>query len=262
MAKNLPKISIITPSFNQGQFIEQTILSVLSQNYPNLEYIVMDGGSKDNTLGILKKYQKHITWFSRKDKGQSDALNKGFKIATGEILAYINSDDYLEKDSLIKVADFFLKNPKAGWVTGKCKIVDIHGQEIRKIITQYKNIFLKYRRQYHVFQIIQFVSQPATFWRRDVFKDIGFFDESLYYDMDYDYWLRIWQKYPLFFIDMYLASYRIHHSSKGGDSPEKQFKVEHEVVSRYTNSKITLFLHRLHVFLALTFYRRFWLKQK
>src|SRR4051812_48252088 len=92
---NLPKISIVTPTLNQGNFIEETILSVIGQNYPNLEYIILDGGSTDNTIEIIKKYEKHLAyWSSEPDKGQSDAINKGFKIATGDILGWINSDDY------------------------------------------------------------------------------------------------------------------------------------------------------------------------
>src|SRR3989338_2540293 len=104
------KFSIITPSYNQGQFIEQTIQSVLSQNVPHLEYIVMDGGSTDNTLNILKKYSGQLTWFSGQDQGQSDAINNGIRRTSGEIIGYLNSDDYLEKDCLKKIGLFFSRN--------------------------------------------------------------------------------------------------------------------------------------------------------
>ena len=111
MAGKNPKISLVTPSFNQGQYIEETIKSVLGQKYPNLEYLVEDGGSTDGTLRIFKKYTKGIRWTSQKDKGQSDALNHGFRKTTGEIVAYLNSDDYLLPHALAKVAVFFRKNP-------------------------------------------------------------------------------------------------------------------------------------------------------
>lgn len=259
MIKNPPKISVITPSYNQGKFIEKTVNSVLSQKYPNLEYLVMDGGSTDETLKILKKYSNQIIWTSKKDKGQSSAINEGLKKSTGEIICYLNSDDYLEEGALNKVADFFRKNPRAYWVTGKCRVVDQNNSEVRKIITLYKNIFLKYALSKSVFNIIQFVSQPSTFWRRELIEKIGYFDEKLHYDMDYDFWLKAWSKYPLYFIDEYLSSYRVHPSSKAVSSPETQFKVEYEIISRYTDSKALLFLHKIHSWLAVKAYRTFYI---
>ena len=118
------KISIITPSYNQAAFIERTILSVLNQNYFDLEYIIMDGGSTDGTTEILKKYSDKIIWKSEKDSGQSDALNKGLKIATGYIVAYLNSDDTYELGTLKKIAEFFQNNLGKKWVYGKCKIIN------------------------------------------------------------------------------------------------------------------------------------------
>jgi len=260
MITKLPKISIITPTYNQAKFIQQTIDSVFSQNYPYLEYIVMDGGSTDGTVEILKKYNGRLIWFSERDRGQSHAINKGLRKAKGKIICYLNSDDYLENNSLIKVGEFFSKNKQAYWLTGKCKIVDENNHEVRRLITIYKNLFLKHCRSLTLNQIIQFISQPATFWRKEVVERIGYFDESLNYDMDYDYWLRTWFKYQLYFIDDYLASYRIHYSSKAVTSPETQFKVEYDIVKRYTSSKSILAFHKLHSNLALLFYRLFLVK--
>src|SRR3990167_5455104 len=152
--KSFPKISIVTPSFNQGKFIEKTITSILNQKYPNLEYIVMYGGSSDNTLNILKKYRNRIIYTSRKDNGQSDALNMGFKKTTGEIVGFVNSDDYLEEGSLFRIGEFFAKNPEAYWVTGKCFIVDHENREVRKLVTLYKNLLLKFAR----FRTVSFVA--------------------------------------------------------------------------------------------------------
>src|SRR3989344_33011 len=161
MSVKTPKISVITPSLNQAKFIEGTIRSVLDQKYPNLEYIIVDGGSTDGTLKILKKYNKFISWTSARDNGQSAAINRGIKKSSGEIICYLNSDDYLAPESLSKVADFFRKNKKAEWVTGKCRTVDEYGVEVRKLITLYKNIFLKYFRTKEIFSIVQFISQPS-----------------------------------------------------------------------------------------------------
>lgn len=264
MKKNIhnqtPKISIITPSYNQGEFIEQTIRSVLSQNYPNLEYIVIDGGSTDSTLSVLKKYQHALRFISEPDRGQSDAINKGLSMISGDIVGFINSDDYFEPDCFRSVADFFTSNPDAQWVTGTCRIVDESGSEVRKEVTRYKNFFLRFLRRFEIFCVVQFISQPSTFWRKRVVGEIGMFDVSLRYDMDYDYWLRIWKRYPLYFIDSFLSSYRVHSRSKAVTSPETQFQVEHQILSRHTHSSVILFLHFLHVRAALFFYRLLWIK--
>ena len=184
------KISIITPSYNQAEFIERTIQSILNQSYSNFEYIIMDGGSTDGTIEILKKYSNKIIWKSEKDNGQSDAINKGLKIATGDIVAYLNSDDTYELNALQKVADFFIKNPDKKWVYGKCKIINEKDQEIRKPITAYKNWLLK-KYSYKKLLTENFISQPATFWKKELHNEFGYFNESESLCMDYEFWLRI-----------------------------------------------------------------------
>jgi glycosyltransferase involved in cell wall biosynthesis len=262
MKKKLPKISIITPSFNQSRFIRKTIESVLSQNYPYLEYIVEDGGSTDGTVDILRQYSGKIIWSSRKDKGQSQAINRGLRKTSGEIVGYLNSDDYLEEGALLKIGNFFTEHPEAFWMTGKCKVVDEKDDETRRIITVYKNILLRHFRQRAVLQMIQFISQPSTFWRRSVVGQIGKFDESLHYDMDYDYWLRIWQKYELYYLDDYLSCYRVHNLAKAVRSPETQFSQEYEIVRRYAKSRLILWFHRFHSLLALSVYKLFFIKNR
>lgn len=255
MISKLPKITIITPSYNQGQFIEKTILSVLSQNYPNLEYIVMDGGSTDGTVEILKKYSNKLIWFSEKDKGQSEAINKGFKMAKGEIIGFLNSDDLLLPGTLEKIAGIFLVNPDCIWLTGKCKVIDEKGKEIRSLITSYKNFWLRHY-SYQKLLILNFISQPATFWRRSLIFDsrIGFFDERLDYSMDYDYWLRLGKYFPPNIIDDYLAKYRIHQTSKGGKGFLKQFWTEYEISKRYTSSLLLCLIHLIHVIISIIMY--------
>lgn len=244
MNQEWPKISIITPSFNQVDFIERTIKSVLSQDYPNFENLVMDGGSTDGTVEILKKYGKRIIWRSEKDKGQGDAINKGLKFAKGEILGYLNSDDILEPGALKTVADFFTKNPRTMWVFGKCRIIDEKEKEMRQSITAYKNFWLR-RYSYKTLLILNYISQPAVFWRREVGEEIGFFNNHYFWALDYDYWLRLGKKYPPGFINRYLANFRVHQLSKTSLGI-KNFLEEVEVAKQYTRNPLIIGLHYLN----------------
>src|SRR5438128_2672833 len=137
------RVSIVTPSYNQARFIERTIRSVLDQDHRDVEYIVVDGGSTDGTAGILERYSDRIVWTSERDRGQSDAINKGLHRATGEIVAFLNSDDTYEPGALSAVVAFFSANPEARWVYGKCRIIDENDVEIRRPITWYKNLLLR-----------------------------------------------------------------------------------------------------------------------
>jgi glycosyltransferase involved in cell wall biosynthesis len=242
---DLPCITVMTPTYNQGDYIEQAIESVLSQNYPNLEYLVMDGGSTDQTLDVLRKYEHHIQWFSQKDRGQSHALNKGFQFATGDVICYLNSDDLFTSDALLKVGGFFKEHPQAYWLTGKCIIIDENGKEMRKSGTIYKNFWLR-RQSLKVLGMMNYISQPSTFWRREAFEKVGYFDERWYYAMDYDYWLRLAKHYRLWFLDEYLACFRVHPASKGSSSARSQFGEELEVARRHVTSQTLLRLHAIH----------------
>lgn len=253
-----PKISLITPSLNQGKFIEQTINSVLSQNYPNLEYIIVDGGSSDNTLKILKKFKGRLRFISEPDSGQSNAINKGLKMASGEIVGFINSDDRLLDKSLIRVALVFQKNRKVLWLTGKCRIIDINGSEILKPVTIYKNFWLKHY-SYTKLKILNFISQPATFWRKKLISDpdVGLFNENLKFSMDYDYWLRLGKLNKPFILNDYLAEYRMHERSKGGLSSDNQFQQEYQLSIKYLDHPYQRVLHQLHVQIAKMAYKIF-----
>lgn len=255
----LPRITVITPSFNQGDYIEATIQSVLSQGYQDLEYIVMDGGSTDHTLDILRRYDGQLQWISEKDRGQSDALNKGFRRATGEIIAFLNSDDRYEPESLLTVGRIFAERPDVMWLTGRCRNIDHDDNEIRGLITSYKNFWLRLR-SFKVLQVLNFISQPATFWRREVYESVGDLDEGLHYAMEYDYWMRIGQQYRLSTTNVYLASFRIHPTSKAGSSADGQFETELQIIARHTRSPWVLGLHRLHSTLIVNTYR--WLLKR
>ncbi|UCD99389.1 MAG: glycosyltransferase [Chloroflexota bacterium] len=256
MEQTLPKISIVTPSLNQAKFIEQTILSVLNQDYPDLEYFVIDGGSTDGTLEILRKFEGELSWISEPDNGQSNAINKGLRMATGQVLAYLNSDDMYLPGALQKVGEFFIKNPEASWLTGKCRIINIDGVEIRRFITIYKNFWLL-TRNYQVLLMLDFISQPATFWQRKVLEMVGFFDEELQYAMDYEYSLRVGKQFDLYFLNEYLSAFRIHPSSKAGSSANAQFESDLRIVRNFSPSRFQLLLHTLHNKLVINFYRHF-----
>ena len=245
-----PKISIITPSLNQGDFIEQTILSVLSQGYPNLEYLILDGGSSDATLGVLERYAGKVSWSSETDKGQTDAINKGLRRATGSIVGYLNADDLLLPGALKKVGEAFTDNPQACWVTGKCRIVDEKNNEIRRPITVYKNTLLGLH-SFSLLLMANYISQPATFLRREALESIGYLDENLRYVMDYEYWLRLYSKYPPVFIPEYLAAFKIHQRSKTTSTGHKDIYVEEEkiVVGRYVRSRFQMVVHDAHRFM-------------
>jgi len=248
------RISVITPSYNQGNFIEQTIQSVLSQNYPSLEYIVMDGGSTDNTVQILKKYSGKLKWISEKDNGQSDAINKGLRMATGEIFAWLNSDDYYLPGTLQKVGTYFLQNKKAQWLTGDYEIVDENGKQIQSFVRGYKNILrsLPFRSTLYV---ANYINQPSTFCKSSLLDQVGYLRESYHLCLDYDLWLRIYKRYPLHTISSPLSAFRIHSASKGSNKYKIQFKEELEVAKKNQASPLALFLHRMHSFLVTQIYK-------
>lgn len=243
----LPKISVITPSLNQGRYIERTIRSVLDQNYPNLEYIVVDGGSTDGTLEILKRYGSRLTWISEKDSGQSDGINKGMRTATGDIIAYLNSDDAYTPGALATVAQYFAADPSLMWLTGRCRIMGEDDHEVRSVITAYKNFLLEHYR-YKLLLIANPISQPATFWKKEVVEEIGFFDPGEALVMDYDYWLRVGKRYQPAIVQKNLAAFRVHPQSKTSLGRFLMIQRECAVSRKYSRSVFINLLHYLHAF--------------
>jgi glycosyltransferase involved in cell wall biosynthesis len=251
---SLPRISVITPSYNQGMYIESTIQSVLGQGYPDLDYIVIDGGSTDSTLDVLRGYDGRLRWISERDRGQAHAINKGLRMTNGEIVAFLNSDDVYEDGALLRVGAFFAGHPQADWLAGRCRTVGPDLREIRRPVTWYKNFWLK-RRSRRMLEILNFISQPATFWTRRVVDEVGEFDESLVYAMDYDYWLRASRRFPLFVIDDYLASFRVHPLSKAGSSASAQFVSDLDIARRHSGSRVRIALHSAHNAVVVAIYR-------
>lgn len=208
-ASLLPKITIITPSFNQGQYIEETILSVINQNYPNLEYIIIDGGSTDNSIEIIKKYEKYLTyWVSEKDNGQSDAINKGILKVTGEIFNWLNSDDYLEPESLFLVAKLFNAS-KINVVCGKAK----HFGNGATYVSPPSTYFNPKKDEAFVPRI----NQPATFFKTHVIKELGSLNQQLHFCMDLEWWMKylfLFGYNHISFTEEVLVNFREHNMSK------------------------------------------------
>ena len=205
---NPPKISIVTPSYNQAQFLEKTIISVLNQGYPNLEYIIVDGGSTDGSVEVIKKYEKHLTfWISEQDQGQSDAIDKGFGRSTGDILAWLNSDDMLLPGALPAIAGAFEKHPEAALIYGDYIKVDSNDRCIA--LRRQPSFDLKVCLYAYTIAM-----QPASFFSRQAFLDVGGIDTKLHYIMDHDLVLRLAQYGKVINVRDYVAAFRVHPASK------------------------------------------------
>lgn len=237
------KFSIITPSFNQAEFLEETIKSVVSQKV-DLEYFIFDGGSTDGSVDIIKKYAKKypfISWQSKKDKGQTDAINQGLNKCTGDIIAYLNSDDYYLPNALKKVEEYFMDHPKKSWLVGDCRVSD------SKLSWTFS---LKHLWPVELFswflQVFNTINQPSVFIKNDLVTKVGEFDEKLNYAFDYDYWLRC-QKMSGTPGRLHtpLSVFRIQSNSKSNTGYRKQFAEDYKVIKKFTNNPVTLVLHWL-----------------
>ena len=208
-----PKITVVTPNFNQGDFIEQTICSVLDQGYPNLEYIIIDGGSTDNSVSVIQKYKEQLQyWISEKDAGMYDAINKGFKRATGDIMCWINSDDVLWPGSLKYVATTFKKNKNLHWLQGYPSVVDEEGVLLyqREPIANLQYFLLK---AYH--KECAFIQQESTFWSRDLWlRTGGTLNTTFRVAADFDLWMRFFAIENLYCTKQQLAAFRKREGQK------------------------------------------------
>lgn len=201
---NYPKISIVTASYNQGHYIEDTIKSIVEQGYPNLEYIIIDGGSTDNTIEIIKRYEKYIAyWVSEKDRGVCDAINKGFKIATGDIMACINSDDMLHRKSLFTVADIFSSFNNIQWLLGASTIYDEAGRTVEVMQSR------DFSPLHFLLGEMHFIQLESCFWTRSLWKEAGgYFDDQLRYASDFDLWIRFFKTERLYITNALIGGFR------------------------------------------------------
>jgi glycosyltransferase involved in cell wall biosynthesis len=209
----LPKISIITPSYNQAETLERTILSVLDQGYPNLEYFIIDGGSTDNSLEIIKKYESKLTyWISEKDRGQSHAINKGLIKATGDIIAWINSDDWYNTGAFLKIASIF-QSSNIGLLIGACQIIYPKEPNKNFIVTK---INVSFETLLRFWQSSFCPPQPSMFFTKAALDKAGLLKEDLNYAMDLDLWLGIARYYDVKCTNDVLSNYPIYETSKSG----------------------------------------------
>jgi glycosyltransferase involved in cell wall biosynthesis len=250
------RISIVTPSLNQGGFIERTVRSVLEQRGEfELEYLVFDGGSTDGTREIMGRYADRLRFVVEPDTGQANAVNKGFRAATGEVVGWVNSDDLLLPGTLARVAEAFRSRPDLLWLHGRCEIVDEDDRAIRRWVSAYKD---RRSRRYsrEALLVENFVSQVTVFWRRSVHERVGYLDESLRYTFDYDFWLRLSELQAPLFLDEKLAAFRWYTRSKSGADFERQFAEDAAVFRRHAPAGGLLGLRkRLKTWQIVTAYR-------
>ncbi len=212
----LPLVSIVTPSFNQFSYLEETIKSVLTQDYPRIEYIIMDGGSTDGSVDVIQKYADRLAyWESVKDKGQTDAINKGFNRASGDILAWINSDDTYNPKAIGEAVKFLIEHPEIAMVYADCNFINEHGEVIGKFASRQTD-YAKLRQGY------VHIPQQTMFFRAEYWKQLGPLDPSFYFAMDYDLWVRIAKQAPIHYLSgKTWANFRIHTSSKTNVNDER-----------------------------------------
>lgn len=237
-----PRITIITPSYNQCEYLEQTIVSVIEQNYPNLEYIIIDGGSTDKSVDIIKKYQKHLSyWISEKDNGQSHAINKGLEKISGDIFNWLNSDDYLEKDALHIIGEVFASKQGLHCFIGELNIIkNGESRKDNKYIdcSTFESAFISPR-----------IKQPSTFYSTEVIKQLGMLDEHLHFCMDLDLWYRFIVNFGtknIFESNQTIANFRVHEDSKSVSQSAEFFNdratIFHSMLTQKGETKASLFL--------------------
>jgi glycosyltransferase involved in cell wall biosynthesis len=228
-----PKISIVTPSFNQGQFLEEAILSVINQNYPNLEYIIIDGGSTDNSVEIIKKYESHLhSWCSEPDEGHYNAINKGFAKATGEVFAWLNSDDMYCPWALKTVGSIFAQFKDLKWLTTMNQLVwDSHGYctFIKKIPGYSREAFLDGCYFSRKNSSIGFIQQESTFWRRELWKKVNGIRTEFCMAGDFDLWARFYEYANLYSVISPLGGFRVHDKNRSLVTKDYIMEAEHSL---------------------------------
>lgn len=245
----LPKISIVIPSLNKIDYVEETLKSIISQKYPNLEVIIQDGRSTDGTLELINKfvnkYPKIFVLESKKDNGQVDAINKGLKKATGDILTFINADDYYKKDALISVGNYFAKKPKTLWLAGYGEVVDAKGNIKWNSSTSYKNYLLS-KNKYYLLLMVNYLMQPSVFLSKEAYKKYGPFTGTKKFVMEYDLWLKIARDSMPKILHKTLSVFRLSGKNISSLAFKNTLREDFKIAKNYSNDPIVLTLHELH----------------
>jgi len=250
-----PKITVVTPSYNQGKFLEETILSVVGQQYPNLEYIIIDGGSTDNSVDIIRKYERYLTrWVSEPDRGQAHAINKGFEGATGDILCWLNSDDLYLPGALTFVSSR-LDPSRPELLFGNCFHffeggAASHGSDV---VREHKLRDLR---------LADYIVQPSSFWTRKVWMQTGELDESLTFGFDWDWFIRAQKSgAELTPVDKYLSSYRFHSEHKSSTGGDRRLKELAAIYNRHAGPEYERLFARCWQYRSRISFGRRWLSR-
>jgi glycosyltransferase involved in cell wall biosynthesis len=231
-----PLVSIVTPSYNQRRYLEDTIQSVLSQDYPALEYFIIDGGSSDGSLEIIQKYADRLAaWISEPDQGQTDAINKGFALSRGKIMAWINSDDLYAPGAISEAVAYLQSHPGVGMVYGNTDLIDQWGRKIGSFNAQQTS----YQR---LMRGGVYIPQPAAFWRRSLWQQAGPLDPSFYFAMDYDLWVRFAKISPIVYTPRLWARFRIHGGGKTTLSDARCWPEMRRVFQREGGGMLSVFM--------------------
>jgi hypothetical protein len=246
-----PLVTVVTPSFNQGNFIRATIESVLSQDYPNIQYIIMDGGSKDETASVAKEYASRLTFISEKDRGQSHAINKGFQMAKGSIVTWLNSDDLYLPGAIRTAVNTFQQSPTAGAVYGEGYLIDREGNTTSRFpCTEPFNLW-------KLVHLSDYILQQTVYFRKDVLDQVGYLDEDLHYSMDWDILIRIGLRYPLAYVPEYMGCLREYPEAKSFAGGIRRAKEIRNMLQRHTGMRIS----PGYVVYGLETYQKVWCSQ-
>jgi GT2 family glycosyltransferase len=234
-APEKPLVTIVTPSYNQGAYIEETIRSVLGQTYPHIEYVVVDGGSRDGSVDVIRRYESRLAyWCSEADSGQSEATNKGFRMARGKLVGWLNSDDYLEPDAIERLVRVHEQHPQSVLLHGRLRMVDHAGQHVR---------YAKDHRRPLTFARLldgmDQLSQPGSLYRRDAVEKVGYLDPELKLVMDYELWLRLLRIGEATYIPAVLGNYRAHEGTKTATQVRTALKEMKIVRRKYGGSSLS-----------------------
>lgn len=227
-----PTISVITPAYNAAATLPEALESVRAQTVAPLEHVVVDGGSQDGTVELLRAAGESVRWVSEPDRGLSHAMNKGIAMARGDVIGELNADDRYFPETIALVIEAFERHPDAEWVTGRCPIIDGDGNEIRRPVTAYKNALLR-RYSLPLYLTQNFVSAPATFFRRDVLQELGGFDERYRISVDYDLQLKFARRGDPVVLDRDLACFRMVEGTLSMSGFETQFREHAEQARRH-----------------------------